>query len=55
MVNPMIGWIWAATGIMALGGVLGLALPRREGAAAVVREATPSPRDGLHPAAGGSR
>jgi cytochrome c-type biogenesis protein CcmF len=54
MVNPMIAWIWAATGIMALGGVLGLALPRVAPAAAPVREPSPPARDGLHPVAGGS-
>ena len=32
LVNPMVGWIWGATGLMALGGLLAL-LPRREGAA----------------------
>ena len=31
MVNPMVGWIWIATGIMALGGVIAL-LPRRAAA-----------------------
>jgi cytochrome c-type biogenesis protein CcmF len=29
IINPMVGWIWAAAGIMALGGVLAL-IPRRE-------------------------
>jgi cytochrome c-type biogenesis protein CcmF len=33
MINPMVGWIWIATGVMALGGVIAL-LPRR-GAVAV--------------------
>jgi cytochrome c-type biogenesis protein CcmF len=28
MINPMVGWIWIATGVMALGGVIAL-LPRR--------------------------
>jgi cytochrome c biogenesis factor len=28
MVNPMVGWIWAATAIMALGSVISL-LPSR--------------------------
>jgi cytochrome c-type biogenesis protein CcmF len=28
MINPMVGWIWIATGVMALGGVIALA-PRR--------------------------
>ena len=28
MINPMVGWIWIATGIMALGGVIAL-VPRR--------------------------
>jgi cytochrome c biogenesis factor len=31
LVNPMVGWIWGATGLMALGGLLAL-WPRREGA-----------------------
>jgi cytochrome c-type biogenesis protein CcmF len=28
MINPMVGWIWIATAIMALGGVIAI-LPRR--------------------------
>jgi cytochrome c-type biogenesis protein CcmF len=34
LVNPMVGWIWIATGIMAFGGVLAL-LPARRREAAV--------------------
>ena len=30
LINPLVGWIWPATGIMALGGLLGvLPVPRR--------------------------
>jgi cytochrome c biogenesis factor len=29
MINPMIGWIWIATFIMGLGGVIGLVPTRR--------------------------
>jgi cytochrome c-type biogenesis protein CcmF len=36
MVNPMVGWIWIATGVMALGGLVALAPPRRSAAAASV-------------------
>ena len=32
MINPMVGWIWIATGIMALGGVIAL-VPQRTAAA----------------------
>jgi ascorbate-specific PTS system EIIC-type component UlaA len=39
MINPMVGWIWIATGIMALGGVIAL-LPRR---AAVALRPEPVP------------
>jgi len=55
MVNPMIGWIWAATAIMALGGLLGLALPRRDPIASAARDAAAAASDGLQPVAGGSR
>jgi cytochrome c biogenesis factor len=30
MVNPMVGWIWAATAIMALGSVVSLVPSRSE-------------------------
>jgi cytochrome c biogenesis factor len=36
LVNPMVGWIWVATFVMALGGVIAL-LPSRR------REASPAP------------
>ena len=35
LVNPMVGWIWIATGVMAFGGVLALLPARRRQAAAV--------------------
>jgi cytochrome c-type biogenesis protein CcmF len=35
MINPMVGWIWAATGIMALGGFFALASVRRRSSLAV--------------------
>jgi len=38
LVNPMVGWIWAATGLMALGGLIAL-VPRRRGDAVAVRAA----------------
>ena len=39
LINPMVGWIWGATGLMALGGMLTLVPQRRPaaGAAAEVR------------------
>jgi cytochrome c-type biogenesis protein CcmF len=40
MINPMVGWIWIATGIMALGGVIAL-IPRR--AASVVKAVPVTP------------
>jgi cytochrome c-type biogenesis protein CcmF len=30
MVNPMVGWIWAATGLMALGSLVGLVPSRQD-------------------------
>jgi len=39
MVNPMVGWIWVATGIMALGGILAL-VPRRRAEAPARVEAS---------------
>jgi cytochrome c-type biogenesis protein CcmF len=38
MVNPMVGWIWVATGVMALGGLVAL-VPRRRAEAPVRVEA----------------
>jgi cytochrome c-type biogenesis protein CcmF len=46
LVNPMVGWIWAATGLMALGGLVALVPPRRREAALVATEA-PAPVPGL--------
>jgi len=51
MINPMIVWIWIATGIMALGGLfallpvrrIGLAAATQEPAAAVAADAGPGP------------
>ena len=37
LVNPMVGWIWGATGLMALGGFLTL-VPQRRVAAATAAE-----------------
>ncbi|HLA79653.1 MAG TPA: cytochrome c-type biogenesis CcmF C-terminal domain-containing protein [Vicinamibacteria bacterium] len=37
LVNPMVGWIWGATGLMALGGLLTLVPQRRTAAAEAVR------------------
>jgi cytochrome c-type biogenesis protein CcmF len=39
LVNPMVGWIWIATFVMAFGGVLALLPARRREAAAVPAEA----------------
>jgi cytochrome c-type biogenesis protein CcmF len=41
MVNPMVGWLWGATFVMALGGVLAL-IPRRSPVPAVVRTQAPA-------------
>ena len=30
MVNPMVGWIWAATGLMALGSLVSLVPARAD-------------------------
>jgi cytochrome c-type biogenesis protein CcmF len=46
MINPMVGWIWGATGVMALGGLIAL-IPRRR-AAAVDGRATSLARAPLH-------
>jgi cytochrome c-type biogenesis protein CcmF len=50
LVNPMVAWIWGATALMALGGIVAL-VPRREGTVAVVRAAAPA--TGLGTVAGG--
>ena len=50
LVNPMVAWIWGATALMALGGIVAL-VPRREGTVAVVRAAAPAA--GLGTVAGG--
>jgi cytochrome c-type biogenesis protein CcmF len=50
MVNPMVGWIWIATGVMALGGLVALAPPRRSPAAA----SAPAGEDAGYRAAVGS-
>ena len=34
LVNPMVGWIWGATALMAFGGIVAL-IPRREGSVAL--------------------
>jgi hypothetical protein len=41
IVNPMVAWLWIATGITALGGVIAL-LPRRRPRVATVTAAAPS-------------
>ncbi|HZR09986.1 MAG TPA: cytochrome c-type biogenesis CcmF C-terminal domain-containing protein [Myxococcales bacterium] len=41
LVNPMVTWIWIATGVMALGGLVAL-LPRLRSATAPARVAAPS-------------
>ena len=41
LINPMVGWIWAATGMMALGGLIALVLPHRE-ATVLARAVSPS-------------
>jgi cytochrome c-type biogenesis protein CcmF len=40
LVNPMVGWIWGATALMALGGLLAL-VPRRGAETVAVRAAAP--------------
>jgi cytochrome c-type biogenesis protein CcmF len=35
LVNPMVGWIWVATGVLALGALISLVPPRRRAAEAV--------------------
>ncbi len=51
LVNPMVGWIWIATGLMAVGGLIAL-VPRRSPQPVAVRAPAPA---GLDPAAQGSR
>ena len=41
LVNPMVGWIWIATGVMALGGLVAL-LPSGRGATVAVRAMAPA-------------
>ncbi len=41
LVNPMVGWIWGATALMALGGIVAH-VPRREASVAFVRAASPA-------------
>jgi cytochrome c-type biogenesis protein CcmF len=41
LVNPMVGWIWIATAVMALGGLVAL-LPSRRGATVAVRAMAPA-------------
>ncbi|MFI5184140.1 MAG: heme lyase CcmF/NrfE family subunit [Vicinamibacteria bacterium] len=41
LVNPMVAWIWGATALMALGGIVAL-VPRRESMVALVRAAAPA-------------
>jgi cytochrome c-type biogenesis protein CcmF len=41
LVNPMVGWIWIATAVMALGGLVAL-LPSRRGATVTVRATAPA-------------
>ena len=55
LVNPMVGWIWIATGIMALGGVIAL-LPARTSVAVkfVERAATPPAAGPTSPVAAGT-
>jgi cytochrome c-type biogenesis protein CcmF len=40
LVNPMVGWIWGATALMALGGLMAL-IPRRSADVLAVRAAAP--------------
>ncbi len=48
MVNPMVGWIWGATALMALGGLIGL-LPRRAPQGVVARSVAPAAGLGAAP------
>ena len=47
LVNPMVGWIWIATAIMALGGLVAL-IPRRAASVAPVSVGVPSLLEGEH-------
>jgi cytochrome c biogenesis factor len=47
MINPMVSWIWVATAIMGLGGLIAVLPSRREGALARPAEAASLSRDGL--------
>jgi cytochrome c-type biogenesis protein CcmF len=42
LVKPMVGWIWIATAVMALGGLLAL-VPSRRGETVVVKAVAPAP------------
>jgi cytochrome c-type biogenesis protein CcmF len=50
LVNPMVAWIWAATGLMALGGLIAL-VPRRRTDAVGVRAAVMADSGGYGAAA----
>ena len=50
LVNPMVGWIWAATGLMAIGGLIAL-IPRRASEAVSVRSAAMAEAGGYGAAA----
>jgi cytochrome c biogenesis factor len=39
MINPMVAWIWGATALMALGGLIAL-IPRRRAEVVAVRAAS---------------
>jgi cytochrome c biogenesis factor len=41
LVNPMVAWIWGATALMALGGIIAL-VPRRDSMVARVRATAPA-------------
>ena len=46
LVNPMVGWIWIATAIMALGGVIALLPARASLALPAAERAVPPPAAG---------
>jgi cytochrome c-type biogenesis protein CcmF len=46
LINPMVGWIWIATAVMAIGGVISLLPSRAQAAAAVRVPAGPPPGQG---------
>src|SRR4051812_6991028 len=43
LVTPMVAWIWVATAVMALGGLMALVPPVRQSAEAAARMAAPEP------------